>query len=184
MSRSLNASTLAEIEKDAVRTAHLIQLDLTTTVYMTDAGFDIDYDGDTYTASSHLLEIGSVSESSDVRVGTVSLTLSGVEQTFIAAFLGNNYIGKQAIIYRIFLDSASAIIGDPILIYDGRIDGFDISEGKNDSRISIDLASHWSDFERKAGRYTNPNSQALFFTGDKGFDFAANIVKDIRWGRT
>jgi len=183
MSRSLNASTLAEIEKDAVRTAHLVKLSLTTAVYMTDAGFDISYDGDTYQASSHLLEIDAVSESSDVRVGTVSIILSGVEQTFVAAFLGNNYIGKQALIYRIFLDASSQIIGDPILIYDGRIDGFDMTETSNDSKLNVQMASHWSDFERKAGRYTNPNSQALFFTGDKGFDFAANIVKDLKWGR-
>jgi len=45
------------------------------------------------------------------------------------------------------------------------------------------LASHWADFEKKSGRVTNSNSQSLHFAGDKGFDFAANIVKDIKWGR-
>jgi hypothetical protein len=58
-----------------------------------------------------------------------------------------------------------------------------MTETSNDSKLNVQMASHWSDFERKAGRYTNPNSQALFFTGDKGFDFAANIVKDLKWGR-
>jgi hypothetical protein len=183
MARSINASTLAEIEKDAVKMSHLLELHLSTSVYLTDAGFDISYGGNTYTASSHLLEIGSVSESSDVRVGTLSITLSGVEQTFTAAFLGSAYINKQAILYRAFLDASGAIIGAPILVYDGRIDGYDLNEGKSDSRINIDIASHWADFEKKSGRYTNPNSQALFFTGDKGFDFAANSVKDLKWGR-
>jgi hypothetical protein len=183
MARSINASTLAEMEKYAVKISHLVSLDLASTVYLTDAGHDISYDGNTYEASSHLLEIGSVNETSDVRVGTVNLTLSGVNQTFISAFLNASYIGAQALIYRVFLDVNGAIIGAPILIYDGRIDGFDINESKTDSTINVQFASHWSDFEKKSGRYTNPNSQALFFTGDKGFDFAANIVKDLKWGR-
>jgi hypothetical protein len=50
--------------------------------------------------------------------------------------------------------------------------------------IELDIASHWSDFEKRSGRKTNSNSQGLHFTGDKGFDFAANIVKDLKWGRT
>ena len=183
MSRSINATTLAEIEKDAVKTSHLVQFHLSSSIYFTDAGFDISYGGNSYLASSHLLEIGSVNESSDVRVGTLSITLSGVEQSFVSAFLGSPYIGRQVIFYRAFLNASSQIIGDPILIFDGRIDGYDLNEGRNDSRITVNVASHWSDFEKKSGRYTNPNSQALFFTGDKGFDFAANIVKDLKWGR-
>jgi hypothetical protein len=69
------------------------------------------------------------------------------------------------------------------VIYDGRIDGFDMNESQTESTISVSVASHWSDFEKKAGRYTNTNSQELFFSGDKGFEFAANTVKDLKWGR-
>lgn len=184
MARSLNASVLAEIEKDSVTMCHLIKMSLSTVQYMTDAAFNIDYDGNTYTSSDYLLSFGSVDESSDVRVGSLSIELSAVGQSFTSAFLSNPYIGKQVIIYRAFLDSSGSIIGVPVVIYDGRIDGFDLNEGQEESVINVSVASHWSDFEKKAGRYTNTNSQSLFFTGDDGFEFAGNTVKDIKWGRT
>lgn len=183
MSRGLSASVITEIAKDSVTMCHLIYLDLTTDTYITDAAQDITYNSTTYESSSHVMEVGAVNESSDVRVGSVTLTLSSVDRAYLQLFLANNFIGKQAIIYRAFLDSSLNVIGVPITVYDGRIDGYDMNESRGDSTLNIVLASHWADFEKKSGRYTNPNSQSLFFTGDKGFDFAANSVKDLKWGR-
>jgi hypothetical protein len=183
MSRSLNASVITEIAKSSVTMCHLIKMDLSVAQYMTDAAFDIAYDGNTYTSSNYFMSMGSVEESSDVRVGSINIELSSVGQTFTSAFLSYPYIGKQVIIYRAFLNSTGSIIGVPVVMYDGRIDGFDMTESDGESSLNVSVASHWSDFEKKAGRYTNTNSQELFFTGDKGFDFAAQSVKDIKWGK-
>jgi len=183
MARSLNASVVSEIAKDSVTMCHLLYMGLSTAQYMTDAAFDIDYSSNTYTSSSYLLSMGAVEESSDVRVGSISIDLSSVSQAFTSIFLTYPYIGKQVIIRRAFLDSTGSIIGEPVVIYDGRIDGFDMNESQTESTISVSVASHWSDFEKKAGRYTNTNSQELFFSGDKGFEFAAFSVKDLKWGR-
>lgn len=183
MARSLNASVVTEIAKDSVTMCHLLYMGLSTAQYMTDAAFDITYDSNTYTSSNYLLTMGSIDEASEVRVGSVSIELSSVGQAFTSIFLTYPYIGKQVIIRRAFLDSTGSIIGDPVVIYDGRIDGFDMNESQTESTISVSVASHWSDFEKKAGRYTNTNSQELFFSGDKGFEFAANTVKDLKWGR-
>lgn len=183
MSRTLNASVLAEIDNDSVTMCHLIYLGLSTAVYMTDAAQNIDYDSNTYVSSDYFMSMDDVNESSEVRVGSLSITLSSVGQTYLSAFLNNPYIGKQVVIYRAFLNATGGIIGVPVVMYDGRIDGFDMTESRNESTMNISVASHWSDFEKKSGRYTNPNSQALFFTGDNGFDFAAVSVKDLKWGR-
>jgi hypothetical protein len=183
MSRSLNASVITEIAKDSVQMCHLIKIDLSVAQYMTDAAFDVPYDGNTYTSSNYLMSMDSIEESSDVRVGSLSIELSSVGSTFLSAFLSYPYIGKQVIIYRAFLNSTGSIIGVPVVMFDGRIDGFDMNETETDSSINLSVASHWSDFEKKAGRYTNTNSQSLYFTGDDGFEFAGQSVKDIKWGR-
>ena len=183
MSRSLNASVITEIAKDSVTMCHLVKMSLSTVQYMTDASYDIAYDGNTYASSNYFMSMDSVEESSDVRVNSLNIELSSVGQSFTSAFLSNPYIGKQVVIYRAFLNSSGSIIGVPVVIYDGRIDGFDMNESETDSTITVSVASHWSDFEKKAGRYTNSNSQSLFFTGDDGFEFAGNTVKDIKWGR-
>lgn len=183
MSRSIHASVVTELAKDSMKMCHMIEIHLSSTSYLTDAGQDITHGGNTYIASSHFLDISTVKEESEVRVGTTKVKLSGVEQSFIAALLSSGYVGRKLIVYRAFLDDNSAVIGTPVLIFDGRISEYDVIDTNDTSTVELGVASHWSDFERKAGRHTNSNSQGLHFSGDKGFDFAANIVKDLKWGR-
>mgnify|MGYP005661929617 CR=1 FL=1 len=184
MSRSLDTSLLTVLSGDSIKMCHLLEIHLASTSYLTDAGQDITYSGHTYSASSHFLNVQTVKESAELRVGSTKLVLSGVEQSFISAFLSAGYVSRQVRVLRAFLDSNNAIVGTPVLIYDGRINGYNVKDTMDTSVIELDIASHWSDFEKRSGRKTNSNSQGLHFTGDKGFDFAANIVKDLKWGRT
>jgi hypothetical protein len=34
------------------------------------------------------------------------------------------------------------------------------------------------------GRITNNSTQQRFFSGDKGFEFADQIVRDLKWGNS
>ncbi len=184
MSRDINSSVVTEIANDSIRMCQLFEFHFSTPVYYTDAPQDISYSANNYLASSHILNIRAIQEASDVRVGKVQIRLSGVEQTFISLLLGGGYIGRQVRILRAFLNSSNAIIGSPVLIYDGRIDGHEIKDSNTSSEVNLSVASHWADFEKKAGRVTNSNSQKLFFSSDKGFDFSGNVVKDIKWGKS
>jgi hypothetical protein len=183
MSRAIDPLVAQELTKDSVKMCHLLEIHLATSTYLTDAGQDVLHDSRNYLASSHFLNVKAVQESSDVKVGSTKLILSGVDQTFISAFLSGGYVSRQVRILRAFLNDQNAIIGEPVLVYDGRINGYDVKDTPNTSTIEVDLASHWADFEKKSGRVTNSNSQSMYFAGDKGFDFAANVIKDIKWGR-
>lgn len=169
---------------------HLLEIHFNVVIYYTDAPHNISYSSNTYIPTGHVLKLQVIQETSDLRVGTAKIKLSGVEQTFVALLLNasdsvstSGYMGRQVRILRAFLDASNAIIGVPVLIYDGRIDGHEIRDSSRSSEVYLSVASHWSDFEKVSGRWTNTNSQKLHFTGDKGFDFAANIVKDIKWGK-
>ena len=130
-----------------------------------------------------MLSFGSSSESSDLAVNGIDITLSGVEQTYVAIFLTNNYIDVPVKLYRAVLNSADVVIGDPILVFDGLITSFAIEDTEDSSEISITTASHWADFEKLNGRKTNHNSQVLHFPNDEGFEFAAKTIKDLRRGK-
>jgi hypothetical protein len=91
---------------------------------------------------------------------------------------------KEAEIYNGFLNSSQQLISDPFLLFKGRIESFNLDEDVNESTITINIASHWSDFERIQGRKTNTNSQKIYFSDDVGFDFASQSTVDIKWGRT
>jgi hypothetical protein len=113
----------------------------------------------------------------------MTVVFTGADQTIISLLLNNDYMDKEAEVYKGFLDANQALISDPFLLFKGRIESFAIDEDANSSQVSVSIASHWSDFEKEKGRKTNTNSQQLFFSSDVGFDFASQSVRDIKWGR-
>lgn len=184
MPRGLNSTTKNELAEDDIRFATCLYMDVGASgVYITDYHHNVVVGNDTYTASSHFLSVGAPKESRDLRVNSVTLTLSGVDQTYITLFLTNNNVNKQVKFLKVLLNDTGQIVGNAITAFDGRITRFEIRESKNTSEVSIEVASHWADFEKKAGRLTNTNSQQRFFPSDLGFAFAANTVRDLRWGR-
>jgi hypothetical protein len=97
--------------------------------------------------------------------------------------LGDDYIDVPAKIYRAVIDSSDDVVGAPILIFDGLIVGYSIDDTEDESKLTVEIASHWKDFEKENGRRTNHNTQQLYFDGDLGFEFAAKTIKDLKWGR-
>jgi hypothetical protein len=184
MPRGLDAATKTALASDYVRLVNLIYLDIGSGVYITDHAIDLTYDSNTYESSNDLISIGEPKESRELRVNTLTLGLSGADQTYIALFLQNEFINKQAKFYKAVLQSDNvSIAGSPITMFDGRMVRWEINESRTTSEVLIEVASHWADFDKKAGRLTNGTSQGRFFDGDDGFEFAANTVKDLQWGR-
>lgn len=183
MTRSINASTIAALQADAIRLCHLVQIEFPTVAYITDNFHEVELNGDTFEPVGHLLSIGQPQETQELRVGTVQITLSGVDQAYVSVFLNQQYINRRARIWKAVLDDAGEIIGDAILTFDGQLTGYSLQDNESSSVITVSCASHWADFERKAGRLTNTNSQQYFFPADTGFRYAANSIKDIKWGK-
>jgi len=128
MSRGIHADVITELSKDSFNMAHIVSIDFSQTVYLTDYAHDISHGGNNYESSSYLLGLSQVNETSDAQLGTFTVELSGVQQAFIAILLSENYIDRQVIIDRVILNSLGEIIGEPISLYNGRIDGFSIKD--------------------------------------------------------
>jgi len=183
MTRAIHASVVTEFAKDDFNMVSLLFLDFTTPIYITDAGRDVDSGGQTYDTSVHILNISSVSESADLRVGTLRIDLSGAEQTYISLLLNNDYIDIQVKYYKALYDDTWTLIGDALLIFDGNISGFKIVDSGKKSMISIECASHWANFDTINGRRSNDSSQKIHFSTDDGMEFASHTERDIRWGK-
>jgi hypothetical protein len=160
-----------------------VQIDFATTQRITDNFHAVVSGGNTFLPVGHLLSIGQPQETQDLRVGSVQIRLSGVEQSYVSIFLNQEYINRRVRLWKAVLDTAGAVIGDAIITFDGQITGYSIQDSEDSSVITLNCASHWADFERKAGRLTNTNSQQYFFPADTGFRYAANSIKDIKWGK-
>lgn len=183
MARGIDAATIAALQTDSFNMAHLIQLDFSTVLRFTEWSRNISALSSTFVSSAHLIGIGDSSESTDIRANSIDLVMSGVEQSFIALFLTNNYMDVRARIWKAVLDSSDAIIGAPFLAFDGRISSYSISDDTGASEISIEISSHWKDFDLSKGRRTNRNSQQYYFPSDKGMDFSGVVVKNLKWGK-
>ncbi len=183
MARGLTTAVNNELATDALNPVTLIYLGVASGTRYTDHYKDITFDSNTYTASSLFLDIGTVSESSELTVSNITLKFTGADQTIISLFLSNEYIERDVSIYKGFLDANQAVIADPFLLFKGKIESFGISETLEKSDVDIVVTSHWSDFEKVEGRKTNTGSQQLHFINDVGFDFASQTTQDIKWGR-
>ena len=180
--RGLIASVIAQLQSDSINTCHLIELKLPTPQYLTDNGFPIEFESNTYQSSGYLLDIDSPKESTDLRVNSLDIELTAVNQTFIALFLNDDWINRQVIVRRAVLDDDGSIIGT-FIIFDGQITEFEVTEQDDSATMTLSVASHWADFERTNGRLTNNNSQQFYFPGDLGFQYSANSIRDIKWGK-
>jgi hypothetical protein len=187
MTRSLTTAVKNELATNDIRPIHLITIGFGTPVNLTDCSFSltssVSGSSVTYSASDFILGISNHTEETDITKSSVSLNLSGADQTFISTVLNENVINDSVDIYRGFLNDSNALIADPFLLYRGKIDSFDIAETDKDSQVNLSIVSNWADFEKKNGRKTNNTSQQRFFSGDVGMDFASQTVQDIKWGR-
>ena len=187
MTRSLTTAVKNQLATNDINPIHLITIGFNSTVNITDCSFpltsSVSGSSVTYDASDFILGISNFEEKTDITKGTLNLNLSGAEQSFISVVLNENVVNDDVTIYRGLLDNSNAIIADPILLYKGTIESFEINETKTTSFVNLKVASHWADFDKTAGRKTNNTSQQRFFESDVGFAFASEVIKNIKWGR-
>ena len=187
MARTLTTAVKNELLTNQIRPVHLLTIGFSTPVNLTDNSFDltssISGSSKTYTASPFLVSVPTFTEETDVTKTSLNIDLSGADQTFISTCLNENIVNDSVEIFRGLLNSTNSLIADPLLLYSGNIETFQISESQTDSNVTLTIVSHWADFDKKSGRQTNNNSQQRFFSSDVGMDFASQTVLDIKWGR-
>ena len=193
MSRKLSAGLITSLTGRRQIVADLVEIHLSTAVYLTNSFIDLSYDSDTapdtgannYTAQGQFLALGNVDESRDLRVGSMTLAFTAVDFTTLAYVLNNEYIDRRVVLYRAVLSDDYTIDSTKVFQYfDGRIKEFAISEAPTSAMLSLSVGSQFADYEKLSGRRTNSDSQQRFFANDVGFEFAPQIQTDIKWGRT
>jgi len=187
MTRALTTAVKNELATNEITPFHLLTINFSTPVNLTDNSFNltssISGSSTTYTASPFLVSTPSFTEETDITKSSLTIELSGADLTFISTALNENIVNDSVVIHRGLLDANNSIIADPLLLYQGTIDTYAISESENESALALTVVSHWADFEKKSGRKTNNASQQRFFSTDVGMEFSSQTVLDIKWGR-
>ena len=187
MDRGSTGAFQTEIVKSANKPFHLVKLSFDDVSYfLSDAYIPVTYDSNTYTPTGSFLAFSDIVETNEANIETISISLSGVDTTYINLFLTGGYLDRTVEIYKAFLDSNDALVSDPLLIFDGRLNNPVIKEDveAGTSTIAVQASSLFVDFDRINTRFTNNESQQSFFAGDTGFRFSSVVVKELNWGMT
>ena len=156
MTRTLTTAVKNELLTNEIRPVHLLTIGFSTPVNLTDNSFDITSSisgsSKTYTASPFLVSVPSFTEETDVTKTSLNINLSGADQTFISTCLNENIVNDTVEIFRGLLNSSNGLIADPLLLYPGNIETFQISESQTDSSVTLTVVSHWADFDKKRAR--------------------------------
>lgn len=182
-------STLAfqnEVIKPENMPVHLVSIHLDSEIlYMNDSYKTINYGGNDYLGVGHFMGFSDIEEASEIIVSTMTLSLSGIDQTMINLVLNNNYINRVVKVWTAFLDvNSHVLVIDPVLIFEGHMDSPTISEDPDGgkSTVAVSATNAWVDFDRKTGRHGNNEEQQILFPGDRGFEFADQNTSDLVWG--
>ena len=191
------------LNKDAIQCYHLVDIlwndGTLDDIFITDHIHQIDYQSltqgssQTYTPLGSLMGLTSVSESTGIKVGGLTMTIAAIDPELTSKILASTQvINKRVVVYRGFFETTYTApdSNNAYMLYDGTIKDFSLEEGGETAKFSIAIASHWADFEKKTGRFTNRASQntttqynsTSTFANDKGFDYASAMIGDIQWG--
>ena len=144
----------------------------------------------TYSSFGQLLEFDNIRESAVFEVSDMSITLSGLDpyepntgDPLLEVFLSDTtkYVDRPVQVNRAYFTTAGAYI-DKIELFRGFITTASLYHGDLDTTtVAVDCSSHFIDFQRRTGRRTNDNNQQFYFSGDRGMEYAIEVIKDIEW---
>tara|TARA_R100000479_G_scaffold171096_1_gene114335 strand:+ start:432 stop:983 length:552 start_codon:yes stop_codon:yes gene_type:complete len=180
MPRSLSSGLQTQVSADATKTAFLIELNLSTTVRLTDYYRNVTYDSNSYEAGGSFLQVGSTTETGKLEVNEIDIQLSNVTNSILQLVQDGSFTNKTVDVYLAYFDTDENLVG-AINYFTGQIRHIAISESIDQSSIVLTVASHWANWNLTKGRHYSDESQQNFSSGDKGLEYATQSKKDVIW---
>ena len=181
MPRSLSTALQTQVSSTATKTAFLVELNLSTTIRLTDWYTNVSYDSNAYEAGGSFLTIDSTTETGQLQVDEINIGFSNITDQVRSLVQSGAFTDKTVEVYLAYFDANESIVG-AINFFTGQIRNVSINESVDSSILNMTVASHWSNWNLTKGRHFSDESQQLFSTGDRGMEFAGQVKKDVRWG--
>jgi hypothetical protein len=181
MPRSLSTDLQTQVSSTATKTAFLVELNLSSTIRLTDWYTNVTYDSNSYEAGGSFLSIDSTTETGQLQVNEINLGFSNITDQVRSLVQNGAFTDKTVDIYLAYFNSDETIVG-AINYFTGQIRNVVIAETIESSILNMTVASHWANWNLTKGRHYSDESQQLFSSGDKGLEFATQVKEDVRWG--
>jgi hypothetical protein len=181
MPRSLSFYLQNEVSAEATRMAFLVELNLSSTIRLTDWYADVTYDSNTYEAGGSFLSVDTTTETGQLQVNEINLGFSNITDEVRSLVEDGSFTDKTVEIYIAYFNQYENIVG-AINYFTGQIRNVSIQEDIDSSVLNMTVASHWANWNLTKGRHFSEDSQQAFSSGDRGMEFATQVKSDVRWG--
>ena len=186
-------TTLESIQEKLVNSYYeLVKIETSTVYKVTNAPFRVTDGADNYESIGALLALDSIETNMSFEVPKINISINGLVEMnndgeyFIETMLGLDYIDKPVTITRMYYEGTTKI--GKVEVFKGFIEGATLEyDPSGVCGVSIEIASHWSTFDKFNGRHTNSASQTQYatvdnsFGSDTGLDNCDEVQKEIIW---
>jgi len=181
MPRSLSTDLQTQVSSTATKTAFLVELNLSSTIRLTDWYSNVTYGSNSYEAGGSFLSVDTTTETGQLQVDEINLGFSNITDEVRSLVQDGSFTDKIVEIYIAYFNDDETIVG-AINFFTGQIRNVSIQESIDNSILNMTVASHWANWNLTKGRHYSDESQQSFSTGDRGFEFATQVKSDVRWG--
>ena len=143
---------------------------------------NVTYDSNSYQAGGSFLTVDSTTETGQLQVDEINLGFSNITDQVRSLVQDGAFTDKIVDIYLAYFDTDETIVG-AINFFTGQIRNVAIIENINGCTLTMNVASHWSNWNLTKGRHFSVESQQAYSSGDNGFEFATQVKSDVRWGK-
>jgi len=182
MPRSLSTALQTQVSSTATKTAFLVELNLSSTIRLTNYYTNVTFDSNTYEAGGSFLTVDATAETGQLQVDEVNIGFSNITDQVRSLVQSGAFTDKEVEIHLAYFDTNEAIVG-ALNYFTGQIRNVSIQENIDTSILNMTVASHWSNWNLTKGRHFSDESQQAFSSGDKGMEFATQVKEDVRWGQ-
>jgi hypothetical protein len=181
MSRDITGSVLNALDDDVVSPFFAVDLVLDTgPLYLWSGYGDLSIGSKTYIGAGAILNISSVSETTEMEAKGATISISGIPTSFLSLALQEPYQGRECRIYFGMTNSPSNYVE----VFSGELDQMNIEEAAETATISVTAENVLIKLERPVVRRFTNEDQKSRFPNDKGLEYVASLQdKDILWGR-
>jgi hypothetical protein len=109
--------------------------------------------------------------------------MNGIANDLLAGALDQNYQGRAAKVWLVFLDVNEDIIPEPLVLFNGQMDVLSIVDGDEQGAIEVRCESREGLLKRTSESLLTDEEQQRVFPGDLGLEFVRELQgKVLPWG--
>ena len=111
MPRSLSSALQTQVSSTATKTAFLVELNLSSTIRLTDWYSNVTYDSNSYEAGGSFLTVDSTTETGQLQVDEINLGFSNITNQVRSLVQDGAFTDKTVEIYIAYFNEDETIVG-------------------------------------------------------------------------